>query len=160
MNDLNLPYRPNVCVIVLNQENLIFVGERISQPGAWQLPQGGREQDSVLDAALREASEELGVSVDLLEPLIQLETEHYYDFIAPPEFAIGRWRGQHQNFVVLRFLGSEADIDLNRHLPAEFSDYRWCPLVDIPVIVEQRRLTGYLKAFRELQQAIDLGGYI
>ena len=33
-------YRPNVGIILVNQKNEVFCGQRIRQP-AWQFPQGG-----------------------------------------------------------------------------------------------------------------------
>ena len=37
----DLPYRPCVGVVLANPQGLIFTGERIDTPGAWQMPQGG-----------------------------------------------------------------------------------------------------------------------
>ena len=38
----NLPLRSGVGIIVLNQENKIFVAKRIDNPkNFWQMPQGG-----------------------------------------------------------------------------------------------------------------------
>ena len=45
-NKKELPLRIGVCIILLNNENKIFVGRRIDNPGNfWQMPQGGVNQD-------------------------------------------------------------------------------------------------------------------
>ena len=51
-----LPYRNGVGVVVLNNENKIFVAKRIDNPkNFWQMPQGGVDKgENYYDAALRE----------------------------------------------------------------------------------------------------------
>ena len=55
-------YRPNVGMMIINQNKEIFVGKRIDHPSEfWQMPQGGidpKEKSEV--AALREMEEEVG----------------------------------------------------------------------------------------------------
>ena len=42
MKDLsNLPYRKGVGIMLLNQETKVFIGKRIDNTKAWQMPQGG-----------------------------------------------------------------------------------------------------------------------
>lgn len=36
-----LPYRPCAGVVLVNPAGLIWAGERLDRPGAWQMPQGG-----------------------------------------------------------------------------------------------------------------------
>ena len=44
MKDLkNLPYRHGVGMMVFNDKKQIFVGKRIDNQEAWQMPQGGVE---------------------------------------------------------------------------------------------------------------------
>ncbi|MFZ9275588.1 MAG: NUDIX domain-containing protein, partial [Candidatus Fonsibacter ubiquis] len=37
----NLPYRKGVGIMLLNQEAKVFIGKRIDNTKAWQMPQGG-----------------------------------------------------------------------------------------------------------------------
>ena len=42
MNNSNLPMRDGVGIVVLNQDNKVFVGKRKDNPSnKWQMPQGG-----------------------------------------------------------------------------------------------------------------------
>ena len=54
----NLPLRSGVGIIVLNNDNKIFVGKRIDNPkNFWQMPQGGVDNgEDFLTAAYRELS--------------------------------------------------------------------------------------------------------
>ena len=49
MNEKTLPLRIGVGVIVLNNENKIFVGKRKDNPvDKWQMPQGGVDKNENL----------------------------------------------------------------------------------------------------------------
>ena len=56
MNKNNLPMRQGVGVIILNNQNKIFVGKRKDNPiDKWQMPQGGLNQgEDYLSAMKRE----------------------------------------------------------------------------------------------------------
>lgn len=147
-----LPLRPNVCLLILNQDNLIFLGERLGEPGIWQLPQGGIESGCTAEEeALREASEELGVNQDLLSVLTSLTAINEYEFDSTPDYAHDRWRGQRQSFWILRYHGLDEQIKLDRFSP-EFSSWRWSKLEDVEGLVEPKRYTGYHPALKELER--------
>lgn len=123
----NLPYRPCVGIVLVNRHGLIFTGERIDTPGAWQMPQGGIDEGETPEtAAYRELGEETGLTPDL----VRLETEVpgwvHYDL---PDHLLGRmwkgkYRGQKQKWYLLRFLGTDADIDIAAD-HEEFARWRW-----------------------------------
>ena len=124
-----LPYRPCAGVVLMNAEGLVFAGQRIDMPGAWQMPQGGIDGDETpRDAALRELTEETGVSPDKVEVLAETPGWVYYDL--PPELLgkvwKGRYGGQRQKWVLMRFLGNDADIRIDTDHP-EFQEWRWMP---------------------------------
>src|ERR1700742_3356705 len=60
----DLPYRPCVGIMLINNEGLVFVGRRIDQTvEGWQMPQGGIDDGETPEqAALRELEEETGTN--------------------------------------------------------------------------------------------------
>ena len=66
----NLPLRLGVGIIVLNNENKVFVARRIDNPkNFWQMPQGGVDEgEDFLTAAYRELVEETSIkNVELIK---------------------------------------------------------------------------------------------
>jgi putative (di)nucleoside polyphosphate hydrolase len=132
----DLPYRPCAGIMLANKEGKIFVGQRIDNPDsdAWQMPQGGIDEgEEPREAALRELTEETGISSDLVEIIGQSAEEYYYDL---PEELIGKiwqgkWRGQRQWWFLMRFEGTDSDIDITT-LHAEFSRWKWSDVNDLP----------------------------
>lgn len=128
-----LPYRPCVGVMLADTRGRLFVGERIDTPGAWQMPQGGIDDgESPQEAALRELGEETGVPADLAQ--IVTETKDWIAYDLPhdivPRIWKGRYRGQCQKWVLVRFLGQDRDINIEVEHP-EFSRWRWMSPDDV-----------------------------
>ena len=123
-----LPYRPCAGVMLVNRHGLIFAGLRIdSTAEAWQMPQGGIDKgETPRDAALRELTEETGVTPDLVEVLAESPDWIFYDL---PDELVGRvWKGkyggQRQKWFLMRFEGSDEDINIQTQHP-EFSRWQW-----------------------------------
>lgn len=148
-----MEYRPNVCIIILNRDGKIFLGLRAGSVSIWQLPQGGVENgDSLIDAALREAEEELGVrSFDVITTL---ESTHRYDFSKPKNYGNTTYRGQFQSYVVLKYTGVESEIRITEVKHPEFSDYKWVTLSEALQLADSIRIPAYKTAFEELKQKL------
>lgn len=121
-----LPYRPCVGIVLFNQARKIFVGERIDSPNAWQMPQGGIDPGEDIETAFyRELREETGT--DKAEIILIMDRTLKYDL--PPDLQTRLWngayRGQEQTWVAARFTGTDSDINLNAHTPAEFQKWQW-----------------------------------
>jgi putative (di)nucleoside polyphosphate hydrolase len=134
----HLPYRPCAGVMLVNAANLVFVGQRLdSSSTAWQMPQGGIDKgETPRDAALRELGEEAGIVPDLADIIATSATEHFYDL--PPQLMGkmwgGRYRGQRQHWFLARFLGSDADINIETAHP-EFRSWRWAEMATLPDLI-------------------------
>lgn len=137
-----LPYRPCAGVVLTDGKGRVWAGERIDTPGAWQMPQGGIDKgEEPLKAALRELSEETGIPTTSVTVLAESPNWIRYDL--PPHLLGkvwgGKYRGQEQRWVLMRFDGSEDEIDLDQKHP-EFSAWGWfTPAELIDTIVPFKR---------------------
>jgi putative (di)nucleoside polyphosphate hydrolase len=131
-----LPYRPGVGLMLLNARGQVFVAQRLDMPSAaWQMPQGGIDPgETPRQAALRELHEEIGT--DKAE--IVAESRDWIRYDLPADLVrklwSGRYRGQEQKWFALRFLGTDADIDIATAEP-EFSAWRWAELAELPDLI-------------------------
>lgn len=155
----SLPYRPCAGLMLVNGDGLVFVGKRIDnkEGDAWQMPQGGIDDgEEFLAAAMRELREETGVSDTLVTVLAQSREEYFYDL--PDELLgklwKGRYRGQRQRWLLLRFGGTDADIRLDAHTPAEFSEFRWVEPEQLPELIVPFKRRVYRQVIDEFRDLI------
>ncbi len=160
MNDdfAGLPYRPCVGIMLVNAQGRVFVGKRIdsTEGDAWQMPQGGIDEgEELYPAALRELYEETGIPADLVTIIAESREEHLYDL--PGELLGklwgGRYRGQRQRWLLLRFNGEDAQVNLKAHKHPEFLDWKWIEpeqLPDLIVPFKKRVYRQIVEEFREL----------
>ena len=139
-----LPLRKGVGVVLLNNENKVFVAKRIDNPkNFWQMPQGGVDgNENYYEAALRELREETSiVSVKLIQ-----EIDKKLTYILPNHLIgiiwKGKFKGQTQKWFVMRFTGNESEININTVKP-EFLDWKWVNLDDLPKIAVKFKLEVY-----------------
>ena len=130
----NLPLRSGVGIVVLNQENKVFVAKRIDNPrNFWQMPQGGVDAgEDLLKAAYRELEEETSIkSVELLKELDGTITYELPNHLLGIIWR-GKYRGQKQKWFLMRFTGEDKEININTHHP-EFLDWKW---IDLDLITD------------------------
>ncbi len=134
----SLPYRPGAGVMLLNRERKVFVAQRLdSTLEAWQMPQGGLDEDEdPQDGALRELEEETGITRDKVEIIARCPAELLYDL---PDDLVGKlwkgkWRGQRQHWFLCRFTGRDEDIDIQTEHP-EFRAWKWVDPSELPAMI-------------------------
>lgn len=120
-------YRPNVGIILLNDEGRVFWARRISRNG-WQFPQGGMNSDETpLEAMYRELEEETGLTTSHVQVLgatpgwLRYRLPHRYVRHSEKLVCIG----QKQVWFLLRLIGSEAAVRLDATDKPEFDLWRW-----------------------------------
>ena len=150
-NRNKLPLRIGVGIILLNNENNVFVGKRIDNPkNSWQMPQGGvDENENFLQAAKRELEEETGIkSVKLIK-----ELDGWFEYNLPKNLLGKLWKGkyggQKQKWFVMKFLGKLDEINVNTKNP-EFMDWKWIEFAKLPNIAVHFKVNIYKKIKKEL----------
>jgi putative (di)nucleoside polyphosphate hydrolase len=148
-------YRPAAGVMLINDAKQVWVGQRLdSTIEAWQMPQGGLDPgEDPLAGALRELEEETGIRRGLVEIVARAKDELRYDL---PEDLVGvvwkqKWRGQRQTWFLARFLGTDADVNLQTAEP-EFRAWRWAEVEELPRIIvpfKKKLYEDVIEAFRE-----------
>ncbi|XP_047336809.1 nudix hydrolase 26, chloroplastic-like [Impatiens glandulifera] len=124
-------YRRNVGICLINDSKKIFLASRLDIPEAWQMPQGGvDENEDLRDAVLRELKEETGVTS--AEILAEVPYWLTYDF--PPAVREklriiwgSDWKGQAQKWFLLKFTGKDEEINLlgDGTEKPEFGEWLW-----------------------------------
>ena len=150
-----LPYRPAAGIMLLNREAKVFVAQRLdSSLEAWQMPQGGLDEgEDPAEGALRELEEETGIRRDLVEILARAPAELLYDL---PDDLLGkiwkgRFRGQVQHWFLARFLGRDADVNIETAEP-EFRAWKWAEPSELPAMIvpfKKKLYEDVLEAFAD-----------
>jgi putative (di)nucleoside polyphosphate hydrolase len=157
----DLPYRPCVGALVLNHAGRVFIGKRTEGPEhvddthAWQMPQGGvDENEDLYAAALRELHEETGITSVTRAG----EIDDWLTYDIPREIVgqawKGRFRGQKQKWFAFRFTGDESEIDISGaggH-KAEFSAWRWEAIDNLPDLIIPFKRPVYERVVEEFRR--------
>ena len=151
-----LPMRTGVGIIVLNNNNQVFVGKRKDNPGdKGQMPQGGVDKgEDFITAMRRELIEETSIkNIKILK-----EIQNMYQYELPKNLVgiiwKGKFRGQRQKWFITKFLGKDDEINLDTQHP-EFIDWKWIAPKDLPEVIVDFKKELYLNLLKEINQFID-----
>ena len=156
MANHQLPMRTGVGIIVLNNDNQVFVGKRKDNPGdKWQMPQGGVDKgEDFITAMRRELIEETSIK----NIKIVKEIQNMYQYELPNNLVgiiwKGKFRGQRQKWFITKFLGKDDEINLDTQHP-EFIDWKWIDPQDLPGVIVDFKKELYLNLLKEINQVID-----
>ncbi len=153
-NTNQLPYRSGVGMMVFNDEKKIFVGKRIDNQEAWQMPQGGIDKDEDIEsAAKRELFEETGIqSIRIIK-----RSEKIYTYDLPQHLLgkiwKGKYKGQKQTWFLIKFLGPDSEININQKHP-EFNEWMWVDIQKLPELIVSFKKDLYLSVVKEFSNFI------
>ena len=155
-NHKKFPLRKGVGIILLNNENKIFVGKRIDNPKKyWQMPQGGiGKNENFFQAAKRELEEETSIkSVKLIK-----ELNKWFTYYLPKNLVGKIWKGkyvgQKQKWFVMKFLGDDKEINVKTKNP-EFLEWKWIELDKITDVVVDFKLNIYKEVKAKVKEIIN-----
>ena len=152
----NLPLRSGVGIVVLNKENKVFVAKRIDNPkNFWQMPQGGVDEgEDFLKAAYRELEEETSIkNVELIQELDGTITYELPNRLLGLIWK-GKYRGQKQKWFLMRFVGSDSEININTKHP-EFLEWKWVELDKITDLVVDFKLHVYKEVKDKVKKILN-----
>lgn len=120
-------FRPNVAIVILNDEERVFWAHRANNDG-WQFPQGGMHSDETpIEAMYRELREETGLLSEHVELLGT--TPGWLRYRLPKRYQRRQSKplcvGQKQVWFLLRLMGDESMVALDGAPEPEFNEYRW-----------------------------------
>ncbi len=153
MKQKNLPMRTGVGIVVLNNQNKVFVGKRKDNPvDKWQMPQGGVDDgEDYLSAMKRELFEETSIkSIEVLE-----EIERFFEYELPKNLVgiiwKGKFRGQKQKWFITKFVGKEKEINLKTKNP-EFIEWKWIIPEELPNVIVDFKKKIYLDLLEDIKK--------
>ena len=154
-NFSELPLRTGVGIVVLNNDNKVFVARRIDNAKKfWQMPQGGVDpQENFLTAAYRELEEETSItSVKLIKELDGTTTYELPNNLLGIIWK-GKYKGQKQKWFLMRFTGDEKEINIKTRHP-EFLDWKWIDLDQITEVVVNFKLHVYKELKKKVKKLL------
>ena len=155
-NFSELPLRTGVGIILLNDQNKVFVARRIDNAkNFWQMPQGGVDKgEDFLKAAYRELEEETSVkSVKLIKELDGTITYELPDRLLGIIWK-GKYKGQKQKWFLMKFTGEDKEINIKTKNP-EFLDWKWIDLDQITEVVVDFKLHVYKELKEKVKKIIN-----
>ena len=156
MTTKKLPLRIGVGAIVLNKKNQVFVGKRKDNPvDKWQMPQGGvNEGEDLTSAMKRELNEETGIqNIKILN-----EIDGWFEYELPNyllgKIWRGKFRGQKQKWFIVKFLGNDEEINLEKDKP-EFIEWKWLDIENLPNVIVDFKKKVYEKLLPKIRSFIN-----
>lgn len=120
-------YRPNVAMIVINNDNKVLICRRRNTQ-TWQFPQGGIDpNENIQEAMYRELYEEVGLSKEDVNIIGKSKKTITYDIPITLRSKVlgGKFKGQDQKWFLLKTIKDDLKINLNNEMIPEFEEFEW-----------------------------------
>lgn len=121
-------FRPNVGIVIANDEGRLLWARRVGGRDAWQFPQGGvQEGEKPEDTLYRELEEEVGLAPDAVELIAS--TRGWLRYRLPKRYQRRGQQplciGQKQKWFLLRMLAPDDAVSLSHNEKPEFDHWQW-----------------------------------
>jgi len=146
-------YRKNVACLIYKideakQYKILLI--KRNDNGAWQIPQGGIDGDSIESAAIREIQEELGTKkIKILDTYKNL---HKYTFPKKENHQYRNYKGQSQSLAITKYTGDDSDLKIREW---EYIEWKWFTLDEAKTIIEEVRQESFIKYIKKLHKTIQ-----
>ena len=143
-------YRPNVGIIVANDDGRVLWAKRIGQE-AWQFPQGGiNGKEDPEEALYRELKEEIGLKQHEVE--IVGTTRGWLRYKLPKRLLRQNsdFVGQKQKWFLLKMLAADSEVKFSESSTPEFDHWKWVSYWYPLGQVVQFKQDVYRRAMKEL----------
>jgi putative (di)nucleoside polyphosphate hydrolase len=138
-------FRKNAAAVIINSSGLILAGKRTDAKDAWQLPQGGvNENEGFETAVFREIHEETGIEKKHLI-IVKMSEKVRYEFPGDIKEKMG-FDGQEQIYFLIRI--SQSGWKLRKS--NEFCDFKWMTPDEMINCVIDFKKKSYIEAFKQL----------
>ena len=151
-------FRPNVGIVIANDDGKLLWARRVGGHDSWQFPQGGiHEGEKPEDALYRELEEEVGLKPESVE--LVASTRGWLRYRLPKRYQRKGQTplciGQKQKWFLLRMLAPDGAVSLTDNEKPEFDHWQWVSYwYPLDQVVYFKREV-YRRALKEL--AIPLG---
>ena len=132
------------------------MGKRKDNPvDKWQMPQGGvNEGEDLTSAMKRELNEETGIqNIKILN-----EIDGWFEYELPNyllgKIWRGKFRGQKQKWFIVKFLGNDEEINLEKDKP-EFIEWKWLDIENLPNVIVDFKKKVYEKLLPKIRNFIN-----
>ena len=119
------------------------------------MPQGGvNNGEKLIDAMKRELEEETGIrSIEILK-----EIDGWQEYELPSNLLgkiwRGKFRGQKQKWFVVKFLGNDKEINLEKDKP-EFIEWQWIDIDSLPGVIVDFKKKVYENLLPKIKASIN-----
>lgn len=158
MGKSSLPFRLNVAGVFRNSQGNVLVCERTDAKGAWQIPQGGMENNETPEQAIvREMREELGVSdVTIVKRAVGSVRYEFPEEVRGKIRMAQKYCGQEQVWFLLD-LPRGVEVDLSKG-DGEFCAHKWVSVKEAMAGCIDWKKDAYHWGFKGLGLVWEIGG--